>query len=244
MAAGKALKPSVLELGGSDPYLILADADVEQAVEACFTGRLLNAGQSCISAKRLIVDESVLNAFTVGIKTKAKKLRFLDENPNNDHKEGLAPMAREDLRDHLHKQVSESIAAGAKCLVGGELPKTKGYFYPATILSDVRPGMPAFEEELFGPVIVIIPARDTEHAIELANQSDFGLGAAVFSKDLSLAEEIASNRLEAGACFVNAFVRSDVRVPFGGIKQSGFGRELAKEGLLAFTNTKVVWVEK
>jgi len=243
-AAGKALKPSVLELGGSDPYLILVDADIEQAVEACFAGRLLNAGQSCISAKRLIVDESVLDAFTAGMKSKAKELSFLDENPSNDHSNGLAPMARADLRETLHKQVCDSISAGAECLLGGEIPDTQGYFYPATMLTAVEPGMPAFDEELFGPVIVLIPARDTEHAIELANQSDFGLGAAVFSKDLSRAEHIASHRLHAGACFVNTFVRSDQRLPFGGVKQSGYGRELAKEGLLAFTNTKVVWVEE
>lgn len=243
-AAGKALKPSVLELGGSDPYLILNDADIEQAVEACFAGRLLNAGQSCISAKRLVVDESILNDFTNGIKQKAQQLNFLDQDPNNDHDKGLAPMARADLKDHLHEQICQSISAGAVCLLGGEMPDTKGYFYPVTLLTDVLPGMPAFDEELFGPVIVIIPARDTEHAIALANQSDFGLGAAVFSKDLSKAEQIASHRLHAGACFVNTYVRSDERLPFGGVKQSGYGRELAKEGLLAFTNKKVVWVEE
>ncbi len=242
-AAGKALKPSVLELGGSDPYLILADADIEQAVEACFAGRLLNAGQSCISAKRLIVDERILDEFTTALKAKASELSFLDANPSNDHKKGLAPMAREDLRDQLHSQVEKSIAQGAKCILGGRIPDMTGYFYPATMLTDVKPGMAAFDEELFGPVIVICPARDTEHAIELANTSSFGLGAAVFSKDLAQAEEIASCRLHAGACFVNTYVRSDERLPFGGIKQSGYGRELAKEGLLAFTNTKVVWVE-
>ncbi|MFK8056092.1 MAG: aldehyde dehydrogenase family protein [Saprospiraceae bacterium] len=242
-AAGKALKPSVLELGGSDPYLILADADIDLAVAACFAGRLLNAGQSCISAKRLIVDQSIVEAFTAAIKAKTDQLRFLTDDPSMDHPLGLAPMARADLRDHLHAQVTESLAQGATCVLGGDLPNTEGYFYPATILAEVAPGMAAFDEELFGPVIVICPARDTEHAIALANNSKYGLGAAVFSKDLLLAEEIASARLEAGACFVNTYVRSDQRLPFGGVKQSGYGRELAREGLLAFTNTKVVWVE-
>ncbi len=243
-AAGKALKPSLLELGGSDPYLILYDADIEQAVEACFAGRLLNAGQSCISAKRLIVDERVVDAFTSAIRLKAQQLSFLDSKTHNDDELGLAPIAREHLRDQLHSQVEKSLAEGAKCTLGGQLPDTAGYFYPVTILTGVKPGMTAFNEELFGPVIVICPARDTEHAIELANTSSYGLGAAVFSKNLAQAEEIASLRLEAGACFVNTFVRSDQRLPFGGIKQSGYGRELANEGLLAFTNTKVVWVEK
>ena len=229
-AAGAALKPAVLELGGSDAYLVLADADLEVAVEACFAARRLNSGQSCISAKRLIVVDEVREAFTARLTARVEGV------------DTLAPMAREDLRGQLHRQVERSVAAGARLVLGGLVPETPGWHYPATLLTDVRPGMPAFAEELFGPVFAIVPARDTEEAIALANDSRFGLGAAVFSRDLAAAEGIARDRLVAGAAFVNDFVRSDPRLPFGGVRESGFGRELSDEGYHAFTNAKTVYV--
>ena len=230
-AAGAALKPAVLELGGSDAYLVLADADLDVAVGACFAARRLNSGQSCISAKRLIVVEEVREAFTQRLRERVDAIT------------ALAPMAREELRAHLHDQVRRSVLAGATVVTGGRLPDdAPGWHYPATLLTDVTPGMPAFAEELFGPVFAVVPARDREHAIGLANDSRFGLGAAVFSRDLAAAEAIARERLVAGAAFVNDFVRSDPRLPFGGVRESGFGRELSDEGYRAFANAKTVYV--
>lgn len=241
-AAGEAIKPSLLELGGSDPYLILADADLDLAEKAVCAGRMLNAGQSCISAKRIIVVREIADEFAARISAFAKTISFVSSNPKEDKEGQLAPMARHDLRENLHDQVKRSVAAGAKLEVGGTLPEGPGYFYPFTVLTKVQPGQPAFDEELFGPVFTLIEARDTEHAIELANTSQYGLGAAVFSQDLAKAEEIAKNRIHAGSCFVNAFVHSDPRLPFGGVKQSGYGRELATAGLRSFTNLKTVFV--
>lgn len=235
--AGKLFKKTVLELGGSDPYLILEDADLAKAAEICANSRLLNAGQSCIGAKRFIVLEAVYDEFL-------KQFKQQMDVPFGDPKTttGIGPMAREDLRDELHQQVQDSISAGAKCSLGGQIPHQQGAFYPPTILEDVAPGMPAYHEELFGPVASIIRATDEEHAIELANDSIFGLGAAVFTEDLERGERIAKLHLEAGACFVNGMVKSDPRLPFGGIKTSGYGRELSAEGIREFTNIKTVWV--
>ena len=241
-AAGAALKPAVLELGGSDPYLILANADLDVAVGACFAGRRLNSGQSCISAKRLIVDASLAEAFTAALLKRIEGLRFATESDGPDDGGLLAPMAREDLRTELHRQVRESVTAGARLHSGGIVPEGPGWFYPATLLTEVRPGMPAFDEELFGPVFAVASARDEAEAIALANESAYGLGAAVFSRDLDRAERIARERLRAGAAFVNDFVRSDARLPFGGVGASGFGRELSEEGFRAFTNVKTVYV--
>ncbi len=241
--AGASVKPSVLELGGSDPYLVLADADLDLAVEACFAARRLNSGQSCISAKRLIVDRHILPQFQEALLAKIKTLAFAPDDPSCDEPHHLAPMARGDLREQLHDQVTKSIAGGATCITGGQVPQSPGYYYPATLLTDVVIGMPAFDEELFGPVFVLIAARDTDDAVWLANGSRFGLGAAVFSRDLAAAEDIACHRIHAGACFVNDYVRSDPRLPFGGVGDSGFGRELAIEGYRAFCNTKTVYVK-
>jgi succinate-semialdehyde dehydrogenase/glutarate-semialdehyde dehydrogenase len=227
--AAARLKKCVLELGGSDPYVVLADADIEAAAKVCANSRLINAGQSCISAKRFIVEASVKEAFE-------KKLTAALGQAC------LAPLAREDLRNDLHEQVKKSIALGAKPLIGGELPGGPGAFYPATVLTGVKPGMPAFDEELFGPVAAVIEARDEKHAIELANQTIYGLGAAVFTRDKARGEKIAKEKLDAGACFVNEFVRSDPRLPFGGTKESGYGRELADFGIREFTNIKTVYV--
>lgn len=237
--AGKMLKKTVLELGGSDAYVVLGDANLDKAVEACVTSRLINAGQSCIAAKRFIVVESQLKEFTDRF-VAAMQAKKMGDPTNADT--DLGPQARHDLRDELHEQVLSSIEEGAKLLLGGEIPNNAGAFYPPTVLVDVRPGMPAYDEELFGPVAAIISAVDEEDAIRIANDSVFGLGAAVFTEDLAKGERIAATKLEAGCCFVNTFVKSDPRLPFGGIKESGYGRELSHLGIREFVNIKTVYV--
>ncbi|MGV3522686.1 MAG: NAD-dependent succinate-semialdehyde dehydrogenase [Candidatus Sericytochromatia bacterium] len=238
--AGAVLKKTVLELGGSDPYLILADADLDHAAQVCATSRLINGGQSCIAAKRFIVVESVKTAFETKLVEAMGKAVMGDPL---DPATTLGPQARGDLRDALHAQVEASLGAGARCLLGGQLPEGPGFFYPPTVLTDVGPGMPAYEDELFGPVAAIIGAADEAEAIAIANDTVYGLGAAVFSQDLARAEQIAAEQLEAGCCFVNALVASDPRLPFGGIKESGYGRELADFGIREFVNIKTVFVK-
>jgi succinate-semialdehyde dehydrogenase/glutarate-semialdehyde dehydrogenase len=238
--AGAELKPCVLELGGSDAYLILADADLDRAAEICATARLQNAGQSCICAKRFIVVESVRRAF------EKKFVARMAARPVGDPFDSTAkigPLARADLRDALHAQVTASVRRGARLLLGGKIPAGPGSFYPPTVLTAVRPGMPAYDEELFGPVAAIISARHDEAALEIANRSIYGLGAGIFSRNVQHARELAS-RLEAGSVFVNDFVRSDPALPFGGVKQSGYGRELGIWGLRSFVNVKTVRIEK
>lgn len=237
--AGAALKKTVLELGGSDPYLILEDADLDLAAEICAKSRLINSGQSCIAAKRFLVVATVREAFESKLVAAISQAVMGDPC---DPATTLGPLARADLRAELHRQVSSSCAQGARCLLGGELPAGPGFYYPATVLTDVQPGMAAFEEELFGPVAAIVPVQDEAEAIALANRSSFGLGAAVFSRDWQRAERIAREKLEAGCCFVNTLVASDPRLPFGGIKQSGYGRELSDLGLKEFMNIKTVFV--
>ncbi|HEX7077251.1 MAG TPA: NAD-dependent succinate-semialdehyde dehydrogenase [Candidatus Eisenbacteria bacterium] len=239
-AAGRALKKTVLELGGSDPYLILEDADLDLAAETCVAARLVNGGQSCIAAKRFVVVESVREAFTERFVARMRAKRFGDPR---DASSDLGPMARADLRDDLHRQVEASAARGARVLLGGAVPRGPGAYYPPTVLDRVGPGMPAYDEELFGPVAALIAARGEADAIRIANDSSFGLGAAVFTRDVARGERIAAEDLEAGACFVNAFVRSDPRLPFGGIKESGYGRELAAFGIREFVNVKSVYVK-
>jgi succinate-semialdehyde dehydrogenase / glutarate-semialdehyde dehydrogenase len=238
-AAGTHLKKTVLELGGSDPYLILEDADIEHAIKTCATSRLNNCGQSCVSAKRLIVTPPHKQRFEQGVAE-----IFSKQVPGDpfDSNATVGPMSRADLRDELHGQVERSIKAGARCLTGGKIPAGKGAFYPPTVLTDVAKGMLAYEEELFGPVAVIIPAKDEEDALRIANDTPFGLGGAVFSKDLARAEKLARERVESGLCFVNMMVRSDPRLPFGGVKASGYGRELAAFGLHEFVNIKTIIV--
>ena len=238
-AAGAALKPCVLELGGSDPAVVLADADLELAVEQCAVGRLINAGQSCIATKRIIVSRPLRAAFEEALLARLARLRVGD--PRDEATE-LGPLAREDLRDALARQVTQSVAAGAVCRLGGQAPSGAGWYYPVTLLTDPPSGSLACREELFGPVATLIEAADEEDAIRLANDTAYGLGAAIYSRDVARAEAIARDRLEAGSAFVNAFVRSDPRLPFGGTKDSGWGRELGREGLLAFTSAKTVWV--
>ncbi|WP_392537279.1 NAD-dependent succinate-semialdehyde dehydrogenase [Legionella sp. 227] len=235
--AGKYLKKSVLELGGSDPYLVLDDADLDLAAECIVNSRLNNSGQVCIAAKRIIVLKSVEKELVQKITEHMSVFKMGDPL---DSEIKLGPLARSDLRENLHIQVEKSLKQGAKLLVGGIIPEGKGFYYPPTLLTQVTPGMPAFDEELFGPVIAIITADNEKEGIAYANQSQYGLGAAVFTRDLEKGEHIATHEIEAGACFVNAFVASDPRLPFGGIKESGYGRELSREGILEFVNTKTV----
>ena len=237
--AGSLLKKTVLELGGSDPYVILEDADLDLAVAACVTGRILNTGQSCIAAKRFIVPEPILDEFEHRLVELMRRQRVGD--PMRDETE-VGPMARADLRGELHDQVERSLQAGARCLLGGDVPEGPGAFYPPTVLTDVTAGMAAYEEELFGPVAAVLPVVDEEEAIRVANDTAFGLGAAVFTRNVARGEEIARKRLQAGSCFVNAFVKSDPRLPFGGIKGSGYGRELGSFGIREFVNIKTVYV--
>jgi succinate-semialdehyde dehydrogenase/glutarate-semialdehyde dehydrogenase len=236
-AAGAHLKKTVLELGGSDAYLVLEDADLDLAAAACAASRLINAGQSCIAAKRFIVDESVRGPFTQRLVARMREAKMGDPL---DEATTLGPLARADLREALHRQVQTSLARGARLRLGGRVPDGPGAFYPATVLDEVRPGMPAFDEELFGPAAAVIGASGEAEAIRLANASPYGLGAAVFSSDLERARRIAAHELDAGACAINDFVRSDPRLPFGGVKDSGYGRELARHGLLEFVNVKSV----
>ncbi len=235
--AGALLKKTVLELGGSDPYVILKDADLDLAVEACSTARLLNGGQSCIAAKRFIVHQDMVDEFTDKLVATMGTATIGD--PLDEHVT-LGPMARTDLRDELHNQVTRSVESGATLLLGGHIPDGPGAYYPPTVLADVTPEMAVFTEETFGPVASITAVDSEEEAIELANDTPFGLGAAVFTTDIERGERIARDEFEAGACFVNSFVTSDPRLPFGGIKASGYGRELSHLGMKEFMNAKTV----
>jgi len=237
--AGACLKKSVLELGGSDPYVVLEDADLEAAAETCAASRLINGGQSCIAAKRFVVVASVLAEFEERL---VERMRARTVGDPLDEATAIGPQAREDLRDELDRQVEASVARGARVRLGCVVPAGSGAFYPPSVLAGVTPGMPAFDEELFGPVAAVVAAKDEADAIRLANQSCFGLGAAVFTRDLARGERIARHELSAGSCFVNAFVRSDPRLPFGGIRESGYGRELGVFGIREFVNVKTVYV--
>lgn len=238
--AGSLIKKTVLELGGSDPYIILEDADLNVAAETCVASRLINGGQSCIAAKRFIIVKKIYNEFRDLFVEKMKKKKMGDPfDESND----LGPQARDNLRDDLHKQVQASTRKGAKLLLGGKIPDMKGAYYPPTILENVHKGMPAYEEELFGPAASLIKADDEAEAIKIANDSSFGLGAAIFTSDLKKGEKIAREELNAGNCFVNSFVKSDPRLPFGGVKESGYGRELSIFGIHEFVNIKTVYIK-
>lgn len=236
--AGAMLKKSVLELGGSDAFIVLADADVETVAEQAVVARLQNAGQSCIAGKRFIVEESLLEAFTASVKAKFEAYRVGD--PENEETQ-MGPVVNEGSIEELLDQIDRSVKAGAKILTGGVRLQGAGSFLTPTILVDVTPGIPSFDEELFGPVMSIIPAKNADHAVELANTSRFGLGASIWTKDTERAKLLAS-RIESGSVFINHIVKSDPRLPFGGIKKSGYGRELAGYGLKEFVNTKTVYL--
>jgi succinate-semialdehyde dehydrogenase/glutarate-semialdehyde dehydrogenase len=235
--AGAALKKTVLELGGSDAYVVLEDADVDLAVKACSTGRTLNGGQSCIAAKRFIVHEAIVEEFTAKL---VDAMESYTMGSPLDADTQIGPMARTDLRDELHDQVVRSVAAGAQLLTGGFVPNGPGAFYPPTVLSGVTKGMAAYAEETFGPVATIITVADEEEAIAVANDSRFGLAGALFTRDVERGERIARDRMESGTFFVNGFAASDPRLPFGGIKASGYGRELSHVGMREFTNIKTI----
>jgi len=238
--AGSVLKKTVLELGGSDPYLILEDADLEKAAQICALSRLINSGQSCIAAKRFIVVEQIRDQFEELLIKEMKSYKMGDPL---DETTQIGPQARFDLRDALHDQVTKSIEKGAKCILGGIIPNDTGAFYPPTLLTDVKTGMPAYEEELFGPVGSIIIAKSEEEAIKVANDSIFGLGASVFTQNVEKGNKIAREEIQAGCCFVNTYVRSDPRLPFGGIKESGYGRELSSHGIKEFVNIKTIYLK-
>jgi len=238
--AGAALKKSVLELGGSDPYLILEDADIVSAAHLCVTSRLINAGQSCIGAKRFIIVDSVYEQF------KSEFVRLMSEAKFGDPLDpqtAIGPLARTDLRDELHQQVVKSVEMGATIILGGYIPEGEAPFYPPTVLENVVPGMPVYYEELFGPVAVLFRVKNAEEAIRIANDTVFGLGAGLFTSNAEKGKLLAEKGLEAGCVFVNDFVKSDPRLPFGGIKQSGYGRELSAIGIREFVNVKTVVVK-
>ena len=236
--AGKYLKKTVLELGGNDPYIILDDANIDEAVNGCIDGRILNAGQSCISAKRIIATEAVYSTFAKKIKMRLSEKIMGDPVDNVD----IGPMVSIEARNEVHNQVCMSINLGAVLDLGGVIPNLSGAYYPITLLTNVEPGMPAFDEEIFGPVFSLIKATDEKHAIELANSTSYGLGSAIFTKDLKKGEYLAKNKIHSGVCFVNDYVKSDPRLPFGGIKDSGYGRELSSYGMLEFLNIKTIVV--
>jgi len=236
--AGTHLKKMVLELGGSDPFLVLEDAEVDQAARTAAEARLLNSGQSCIAAKRFIVVESVADRFLETFVSEMAARRLGDPLAPATQ---LGPQARLDLRANLHRQVTESVRRGARLLLGGKLPDGPGCYYPATVLAAVHEGMPAFDEEVFGPAAAVIRVPDETQALRVANASRYGLGASVWTADPARGERLA-RELEAGSVFVNGLVRSDPRLPFGGVKRSGYGRELSEYGLKEFVNIKTVWV--
>lgn len=238
--AGAVLKKTVLELGGSDPYLILEDADLDNAVECIIQSRLGNAGQSCISAKRILIEEAVYPAFTQKLLSRAQAFHCADPMQMDTM---LGPMARKDLRDTLHQQVMQTVASGAKLLCGGIIPQGAGFYYPATVLGDVPLDSPANCEELFGPVICLFSVKNYKAAIEIANNSTFGLASGIFTRNIELGEQIAA-QIQTGTVTINRQTISDPRLPFGGIKNSGYGRELGLQGIHEFTNLKTLCVIK
>ena len=235
--ASKNLKKTVLELGSNDAYLVLEDADVELAVKTCVRGRTYNNGETCVAAKRFIVTEKVYEEFKEGFVAKMKSLEYGDPMDENTK---LGPIARKDLREKLHEQVKESVEKGATVLCGGKIPDGKGYYYPATVLGDIKPGQPAYDDELFGPVASLIKAKDDEDAMRIANDSRYGLGGGIFSKDEDKATELAKNHFDTGMVFINSFGLAQPNMPFGGVKDSGYGREHGGFGIKEFVNAKAI----
>ncbi|MBO6881375.1 NAD-dependent succinate-semialdehyde dehydrogenase, partial [Winogradskyella sp.] len=239
--AGSELKKSVLELGSNDAYLILEDADIEKAVKKCVMGRIYNNGETCIAAKRFIAVEAIYDEFKEGFVKAMKDLKMGDPNEEDTK---LGPMARKDLRETLHNQVTKSVDKGAKILCGGEIPDGEGYFYPATVLEQVEPGQPAYDDELFGPVASLIKAKDEEDAMRIANDSRFGLGGGIFSEDKERAIELAEKHFDTGMVFINSFGLAEPNMPFGGVKNSGFGREHGGFGMKEFVNIKAILISE
>jgi succinate-semialdehyde dehydrogenase/glutarate-semialdehyde dehydrogenase len=235
--AGAALKKTVMELGSNDAYVVLEDADLEHAVKMCVMGRIYNNGETCVAAKRFVVVAKVYDAFRDAFVEQMKKMTYGDPTEKETR---IGPMAREDLRDTLHKQVEKSVKKGAKILCGGEMPKGKGFFYPATVLENVKPGQPAYDEELFGPVASLIKAKDEADAMRIANDSVYGLGGGIFSKDEKRAMELARKHFDTGMVFINGFGLAQPNMPFGGVKDSGYGREHGGFGMKEFVNIKAV----
>jgi succinate-semialdehyde dehydrogenase/glutarate-semialdehyde dehydrogenase len=236
---GQNLKKTVLELGGSDAYVILDDANIEDAAEMATFGRLQNNGQTCVAAKRFVVLDAIYDEF---LEVFTKKMKAAKMGEPTDESTYYGPMARTDLRDEIHEQVNKTVSQGGKLVLGGKIPEGDGAYYPASILADLEPGMEAFDNELFGPVASVIRAKDENHDIELANNSQFGLGSGVMTGNKERGELVAL-QLEAGSSFVNKLVVSDPRLPFGGIKNSGYGRELSGYGIREFVNTKSIWID-
>lgn len=239
--AGAELKKTVLELGSNDAYLILSDADIAQAVEQSVKGRIYNNGETCVAAKRFIVVDAVYDQFTTAFVKAMSNLKLGD--PKNENTE-LGPMAREDLRDKIHEQLTKSVEKGAKILCGGAPKQGEGYYYPATVLENVQPGQPAYQDELFGPIASIIRAKDDEDAMNIANDSRFGLGGGIFSKNETRARKLAEEHFDTGMVFINTFGLANPEMPFGGVKDSGFGREHGGFGLKEFVNTKAIIINK
>ncbi len=239
-AAAASLKKVVLELGGNDPYIVLEDADLKKAAAICVASRLNNSGQVCIAAKRIIVVDSVREAFEQFVLDELKKYRMGDPTSPETN---LGPLARADLRENVHRQVQECIQQGATLITGGKIPDRPGFYYPPTVLKNIKIDMPVMREEIFGPVIALISAKDEQDAIRIANDSEYGLSAAIFTQNIERGEAIAANHIHAGSCFVNDLVSSDPRLPFGGINHSGFGRELGEAGIREFVNIKTVCVK-
>ncbi|MFT6914626.1 MAG: succinate-semialdehyde dehydrogenase/glutarate-semialdehyde dehydrogenase [Motiliproteus sp.] len=238
MAASE-IKPAVLELGGSDPSIVMAGADLETAANAISLSRTINAGQSCIAAKRILVEDAIYDQFVEMLKTRLAKLRMGDPL---DADTDIGPIARQDLQLNLDRQVQETLAAGAHCLLGGTLPEGPGYFYPPTLLTEVTPSMCAFREETFGPVMVVTRVKDLDEAVLLANDTEYGLAASIWMADVKLAEQTAM-RIDAGQVVINGIVKTDSRLPSGGVKRSGYGRELGPQGIREFVNTKQIWIK-
>jgi succinate-semialdehyde dehydrogenase / glutarate-semialdehyde dehydrogenase len=237
-AAGDALKKCVLELGGSDAFVVFSDADVEAAAQTAVKARFQNNGESCIAAKRFIVEHGIYDDFLARFVELAG--RQIVGNPM-DERVGLGPCAREDLRETIHEQVSATVEGGAHLALGGKPLEGAGYFYGPTVVSEVAPGTRMFDEEVFGPAAAVVRAADREHAVALANESSFGLGSSLWTNDVAAAEKFAT-QIEAGAVFINGMVASDPRLPFGGIKRSGYGRELSAFGIHEFVNIQTVWI--
>lgn len=236
--AASLIKPAVLELGGSDPSIVLADANIDEAVEALAVSRIINAGQSCIAAKRLIVMDAVYDEFVSKLKARLETLKMGDPA---DPATQVGPIARPDLRDGLHRQVRSTIEQGGKCLLGGELPEGPGYFYPVTLLVDVTSDMQASCEETFGPIAVVMKASSESEALQIANDTPYGLAASIWTADVAKAKEMAP-QIEAGQVTINGIVKTDPRLPSGGIKRSGYGRELGPHGIMEFVNVQQIWI--